>query len=81
MVELKAVTKILLMSHGPCGAAKVLGLDKAAVTNYLLWWAKKLRTLYPHIEIEIYTEQHSDCGTDHFGHDRVECDFQLVEAA
>lgn len=56
------------MSHGPCGAADVLGLDEAAVANYLLRWAEKLRVLYPHIAIEVCTERHSECGGTHSGH-------------
>lgn len=64
MIGLKKPKKIIVASHAHCSAANALDLNHNEVLAIHEEWGARIREKYPHIEVEVLHEYHTECGTD-----------------
>lgn len=68
VMGLKSPTQIYLASHNHCGAANLIGFSEADINLKLLEYRVLLRQMYPDVDVNILSEEHSECGEHHMGH-------------
>ena len=68
IINMKQPKKIVIASHEHCGAAAALGYDHRRVVAKHREWARWIRNEFPHIEVVVVHDKHSECGFQHEGH-------------
>ncbi len=68
IVAMKQPTEIVVASHEHCGCAAALGYDHRMVVKRHQWWANWFQNEFSHIEVDMFHEEHSECGFHHNGH-------------
>lgn len=77
IIDMKKSKKVVIASHEHCGAAATLGYDHPTVLAKQREWARWIRKTFPHIEVKVVHDRHSECGLQHEGHIPIELEEEL----